>query len=168
MLTIFSAPKPFRDHIGRIQRNALRSWLALGSGIQVILLGSEDGLVEAADEFGLYLIQDIERNDQGTPLVSSIFAEAQSAAHHDLLCYVNADIRGKPPKPRGKRNAAAAERGWPDAAAGPSSPHGPAGVPPSPGAETPAPSGPRTLGPRKLPEFHYDPMDALRYRKRQK
>ena len=30
-LTIFTAPKPFTDpHINLIQRNALRSWLALG------------------------------------------------------------------------------------------------------------------------------------------
>ncbi len=92
MLTIFGAPKPFRDHIARIQRNAIRSWLALGSDVEVILLGAEEGLAEAAAEFGLPLIADIERNEQGTPLVSSIFAAAESAAQHDLLCYVNADI----------------------------------------------------------------------------
>ena len=92
MLTIFSAPKPFRDPNDRIQRNAIRSWLALGSDVQIILLGSEEGLPEAAVEFGLRLVEDVERNEQGTPLVSSIFAAAQSAAQHDLLCYVNADI----------------------------------------------------------------------------
>jgi hypothetical protein len=34
----------------------------------------------------------------------------------------------------------------------------------SPGAPKSAAPGPRTLGPRKLPEFHYDPMDAYRHR----
>jgi hypothetical protein len=36
-------------------------------------------------------------------------------------------------------------------------------------ADTPKPaaSGPRTMGPRKLPEFHYDPMDVIRKRKRE-
>ena len=100
--------------------------------------------------------------------VYDMFAARLGFGYVQFTRYVNADIRGKPPKPRGKRKAPTAERGWPDVAAGPSSPHGPAGVSPSPGAETPAASGPRMMGPRKLPEFHYDPMDALRYRKRQK
>jgi hypothetical protein len=99
--------------------------------------------------------------------VYDMFATRLGFGYVQFTRYVNADIRGKPPKPRGKRKAAAAEWGRPDAAAGPSSPHGPAGVPPSPGAEKPAASGPRTLGPRKLPEFHYDPMDAIRHRRRQ-
>jgi hypothetical protein len=34
----------------------------------------------------------------------------------------------------------------------------------APGAQKTAASGPRTMGPGKLPEFHYDPMDAYRHR----
>jgi len=53
-LTIFSAPKPFSDpHIATIQRNAIRSWRELGAEVDVILVGEEPGLAEAAREHGL-------------------------------------------------------------------------------------------------------------------
>ena len=42
LLTIFTAPKPFTDpHIDLIQRNALRSWLAL-EDVEVFVVGDED------------------------------------------------------------------------------------------------------------------------------
>ena len=48
LLTLFSAPKPFTDpHIALIQRNAIRSWTLLPD-VEVILLGEETGLAEAA------------------------------------------------------------------------------------------------------------------------
>ncbi len=106
--------------------------------------------------------------------VYDIFASRLGFSYVQFTRYVNADLRGKPPKPRGKRKAPVAERIWSDAAAGQSSrePRGQAGVPSSLGADDPAASGPRTMGPktmgpRKLPEFHYDPMDAYKYRRRQ-
>ena len=38
-ITIFSGPKPFTlPHIATIQRNAIRSWLALGAEVDVLLL----------------------------------------------------------------------------------------------------------------------------------
>ena len=48
MLTLFTAPKPFRGHIGLIQANAIRSWMALAPDIEVLLVGDEPGLAEAA------------------------------------------------------------------------------------------------------------------------
>src|SRR5829696_8900629 len=33
MLPIFALPKPFDGHVGRIQRNAIRSWKRIGSGL---------------------------------------------------------------------------------------------------------------------------------------
>ncbi len=93
LLTLFSAPKPFdREHIALIQRNAIRSWLALGEQVEVLLLGEENGLAEAAAELGVRHLPDIARNAQGTPLVSSIFARAREAAAAPYLCYVNGDI----------------------------------------------------------------------------
>jgi len=48
LITLFSAPKPFTDlHIAMIQRNAIKSWTLL-SDVEVILLGEETGLAEAA------------------------------------------------------------------------------------------------------------------------
>ncbi len=51
-LTIFSAPKPFTDpHINTIQRNAIQSWQQMGSDVEVILVGEEDGMADVAAEF---------------------------------------------------------------------------------------------------------------------
>ncbi|GAP13780.1 hypothetical protein LARV_01535 [Longilinea arvoryzae] len=93
LITLFSAPKPFTNpHIATIQRNAIRSWLALGDAVEVLLLGNEDGLPEAADELGVHLIKEVKRNAQGTPLVSSLFELARRHSSTSLLAYVNADI----------------------------------------------------------------------------
>ncbi len=93
LLTLFSAPKPFdREHIALIQRNALRSWLALGEKVEVLLIGEENGLADVAAEMGVRHLPHVARNDQGTPLVSSIFALAREAASAPYLCYVNGDI----------------------------------------------------------------------------
>lgn len=92
-LTLFSTPKPFIDpHIAMIQRNALRSWQALGEQVQVILIGDEDGVAQAARMFGAVHLPHVQRNAMGTPLLSDIFAQAQSVNDSPLLAFVNADI----------------------------------------------------------------------------
>ncbi|MFN2176968.1 MAG: hypothetical protein ACK2U3_13550 [Anaerolineales bacterium] len=92
-LTIFSAPKPFTTpHINLIQRNAIQSWLNIGEGIYVILIGDEPGVNEIAAEFPVGFIPNVERNSSGTPLVSSIFTLARQATTSPYLAYVNADI----------------------------------------------------------------------------
>jgi hypothetical protein len=92
MLTLFSIPKPFVGHVGVIQRNALSSWMRLGDDVQVVLLGNETGIAEAAHEAGAEYVPDIERSKFGTPLVSSAFSAAARIARNSLLCYVNGDI----------------------------------------------------------------------------
>ena len=53
LITLFSAPKPFTDpHIAMIQRNAIKSWTLLHD-VEVILLGEEAGLDEAARQLGV-------------------------------------------------------------------------------------------------------------------
>jgi hypothetical protein len=92
-LTLFSAPKPFTNpHIRLIQRNAIQSWRALGADVQVILIGVEEGVEETAHEFGACYLPQVERNSQGTPLVSSMFDLARQHSDSPLLAYVNADI----------------------------------------------------------------------------
>ncbi len=102
--------------------------------------------------------------------VYDVFAPRLGISYVQFTRYVNADIRGKPPKPRGKQKALAAEQGRPDMAAKPWSPeqHAPAAASSCLGADDPARRLPRSAPPRKLPEFHYDPMDAIRHRRRQK
>ena len=92
LITLFSAPKPFTNpHIAMIQRNAIKSWTLLPD-VQVILLGEETGLAEAAKELGVKHIPTVARNTNGTPLISSMFQLARENSNSELLCIINADM----------------------------------------------------------------------------
>jgi hypothetical protein len=92
-LTLFTAPKSFTNpHIATIQRNAIRSWMNLDPMVDVLLVGEETGLAETAAELGLPHLPEVVRNEQGTPLVSSIFDLARQASSSPVLAYLNADI----------------------------------------------------------------------------
>lgn len=91
-LTVFSAPKPFTDpHINIIQRNAIRSWQQLGD-VEILLIGEEDGLAQAAAELGVRHLPGVKRNEHGTPLVSSIFGMARQSSDSELLLFTNTDM----------------------------------------------------------------------------
>jgi hypothetical protein len=92
MLTFFTAPKPFRDRFDRIQRNALHSWGLLQPRCEIVVFGRAPGAREAAETCGARYVADVECNEHGTPLVSSLFARARETATRPLLAYVNADI----------------------------------------------------------------------------
>lgn len=92
MLTIFTCPKPFEGHIGVIQRNAIRSWRAMGPDCEVIMVAAEEDTEDVAREFGVGCAVNIDKTETGTPLLSSVFAAAEESALHDYLAYVNADI----------------------------------------------------------------------------
>ena len=92
-LTIFTAPKPFVDaHIATIQHNALACFASLQPAVQVLVIGEEPGLADAAAEHGLDHISVIKRNERGTPLINSIFDLARQNSQAELLAYLNADI----------------------------------------------------------------------------
>jgi hypothetical protein len=91
MLTLFSIPKAFVGHVGVIQENALRSWCRL-PGCEVILVGKDPGVAEAAARNGARWLPDVAVNELGTPLLDSAFRLARESASHPVLCYVNADI----------------------------------------------------------------------------
>jgi hypothetical protein len=92
LLTLFSAPKPFTNpHIAMIQRNAIRSWTLLPE-VEVILLGEEEGLTEAARELGVIHVPDVKRSEGGIPLISSMFQLARENSKSDLLSIINADM----------------------------------------------------------------------------
>jgi hypothetical protein len=91
-ITLFSAPKPFTDpHIAMIQRNAIKSWTLLPD-VEVILLGEETGLAEAAKELGVKHLPNVARNESDVPLISSMFQLARENSNSDLLCIINADM----------------------------------------------------------------------------
>lgn len=92
LITLFSAPKPFTNpHIAMIQRNAIKSWTLLPD-VEVVLLGEEQGLAEAAKELGVKHIPNVERNANGVPLISSMFKLARENSTSELLCIINADM----------------------------------------------------------------------------
>ncbi|NOT04570.1 MAG: hypothetical protein HOP27_08235 [Anaerolineales bacterium] len=92
LITLFSAPKPFTNpHIAMIQRNAIHSWTLLPN-VEVILLGEEMGLAEAAKELGVMHLPNVARNETGTPLISSMFQLARENSDSELLCIINADM----------------------------------------------------------------------------
>ena len=93
LITLFTAPKPFTNpHIDLIQRNALRNWLALGEDVEVVVIGNEDGIEEVCRELGVRHIPDVDCNEMGTPLISSIFNLGRQVNDSPFLVYVNADI----------------------------------------------------------------------------
>jgi len=93
LVTILTAPKPFVDaHISTIQRNALRSWLALGSDVDIVVLGDDTGIAENTKQLGIRHIPGVRCNDKGTPLISSMLELARIETKSDFMAIVNADI----------------------------------------------------------------------------
>ncbi len=60
--------------------------------MDVILLGEEEGLAEAANELGVKHISNVARSESGTPLISSMFQLARENSDSDLLCIINTDM----------------------------------------------------------------------------
>jgi hypothetical protein len=92
MLTIFSTPKPFRGHIGVIQRNAIQSWKSMRPAPEIILFGDEEGAAETCRELEIRHEPRVRRSDSGAKFLGSIFADAEKLASNDVLCYINCDI----------------------------------------------------------------------------
>lgn len=92
LITLFSAPKPFTDpRINTIQDNAISSWRCLPD-VDILLLGQESGLAEAARRHGVVHVPQVQRNTSGTPLISSMIELARERSASPLLCIVNADM----------------------------------------------------------------------------
>ena len=93
LITIFITPKAFdREHIAMIQRNAIRSWKALGKDVDILLIGDDPGVEENAKALGVRHIPEVKRNSSGTPMLDDIFKIARDNSDSPLLAYVNADI----------------------------------------------------------------------------
>jgi hypothetical protein len=91
-MVILTAPKPFTDpHIDMIQRNAIQSWSKLPD-VEVLLMGNETGIAEAAAEYGARQVADVPRSENGLPLISGMFERARENSDAPLLAYANADI----------------------------------------------------------------------------
>jgi hypothetical protein len=91
-VTIFSAPKAFRGHVGIIQENAVRSWSRLRPTPTIVLFGADaaTGAVEGID--GVRIVTDVATNSHGTPLLPDVFKRAAEMSSGDILAFVNTDI----------------------------------------------------------------------------
>jgi len=89
-ITFFTTCKPFQGEAAILQENALMSWKRLG--VPIIICGDEAGAKEMANKIGAQHIADINRNEQGTPYIKSIFSAAEKASKTPFLAYLNADI----------------------------------------------------------------------------
>jgi hypothetical protein len=91
-ITLFTIPKAFQGHNNIIQLNAVRSWMSLRPRCEIIFLGNDAGTSDLAAELGISHYPDIDCNEYGTPLISSIFSQATKYSRTDTMCYINADI----------------------------------------------------------------------------
>ncbi len=93
MITIFTNPRPFVGPFDVLQRNAIRSWLALRPACEIILFNDEERTaVCVAEEFGVRCVTGVATNEFGTPILQDVFATARALARHDILAQVNTDI----------------------------------------------------------------------------
>ena len=93
LLTLFTAPKSFKNpHIITIQRNALKSWQALGSEVEILVMGNDEGIAEQTQALGIRHLPNVACNSRGTPLVSSMPALARENSSSPFFGIVNADI----------------------------------------------------------------------------
>jgi hypothetical protein len=92
LVTVFTTPKPFRGHVGLIQRNAMRSWIALRPSCEVLVFGEEEGTAQVTADLGVSHVPGVARNEFGMPLIRSLFEQARDRSTTPFLCYVNADI----------------------------------------------------------------------------
>ena len=91
-VSLFTTAKPFEGHASVIQNNALRSWTLLSPSPEIIIVGDEVGYREAASKVAAVHVEQLERNEFGTPLVSDLFDKGHEHGGRDILVFVNADI----------------------------------------------------------------------------
>jgi hypothetical protein len=92
MLSLFSVPKPFVGKTAVIQHNAIASWARLQPTCEIVLLGNDPGVAEAAMRHGVRHEPTLAVNQLGTPLLDAVFGQMNAVARSPILGFVNADI----------------------------------------------------------------------------
>ena len=88
MITFFSAPRPFKDLFSIIQKNAISSWINLDGDKEIILFSEENYFFDNS----VINTNNFKRNNLDTPIISSLFFEAQIKGKGPLFCFINSDI----------------------------------------------------------------------------
>ena len=92
MMTLLTSFKPFTGDDALRQRNAVRSWRALGTDVEIIAFGRTPGLEADAAECMVRLVADIPAFEDRLPRIDKVFEYGEKHGLHDLLLYVNGDI----------------------------------------------------------------------------
>ena len=90
--TLVTTCKPFRGITATLQRNAFESWARLEPAGEVLVFGDEEGVASISRELGFRHVPEIDRSEEGTPLLDSLLREADRLASASTLVLVNADI----------------------------------------------------------------------------
>jgi len=91
-LAIICLPKIFSGQTEISQRNAIGSWKRVFPDAEILLVGDDQGVAEAAADLGVRHLPDVRRNQHGTPLLDGVFEAGQAAARSRWVAYINADI----------------------------------------------------------------------------
>ena len=91
-LTLFATPKPFRGQFDRIQRNAIRTWAALGPPVDVVLIGDDAGTNEVCAAFDVRHVPKVDRSPKRVPLLSDLWSIGQAVGDAPTCVFSNADI----------------------------------------------------------------------------
>ncbi len=92
MITFLASPKAFTGRAAIQQAAAVRSWLAVAAGVEVILYGDSPGTAECCRALDIRHVPDIASNKRGIPYFGAITGHAAVHARHDLQVYLNCDI----------------------------------------------------------------------------
>jgi hypothetical protein len=92
MITLLSSTKAFTGRVAIQQIAAVRSWLALGTEIEVILYGDSPGMAAICRELKVRHVPNIQATDLGIPYFGAIAAHATRYARYDNQVYLNCDI----------------------------------------------------------------------------
>ncbi len=85
--------RPFRGETATLQRNAVRSWLAVRPACDIILIDDEaDTTREAVRDLPVRVVSDVTRSGLGVPLFDSMLEAGASAAMGDILVCTTADV----------------------------------------------------------------------------
>jgi hypothetical protein len=92
LITIFSTPKNFEGIFDIIQTNAINSWRAQSSDIEIIIFGDSKGSKEIAKSVNAVYVPNVKTSNKGVPLLSDLFKKAEKIAENNLLIFINSDI----------------------------------------------------------------------------
>ena len=92
-IVIISTFKPFLDEFKIEQINALKSWKRLSCKPKIVIVGDDMGVKEVCESENVVRVPNVQKNENGTPLVGDIFEQGWKHANDDDICvFVNGDI----------------------------------------------------------------------------